>query len=505
VSEDEISIALEMRGVSKRFPGTVAVNNVSFKVYPGEVHALVGENGAGKSTLMKILAGSFNDYTGDILINNKKVLLHTPFEARKNGIGMVYQELSLARPISIAENLLAGRLPKKRGFLDRRALYNESKRLLTIVGLENLDPWLPVEDLSQHEAQLVEIAKVLGTDPCILVMDEPTSALSQNEVKRLFGLIRNLRNNGIAIIYISHHLQEIFEIADRVTVMRDGKRVDTKDIAEVSHSDVVQMMIGRSIKEFYSREEREVSSDVLCRVSHLTRYGFFSDISFDVRRGEILGIGGLAGAGQTELARGMAGVDRTDEGTIEIDGKVLTSHSMRRRLDQGIAYLTDERKNGGLALRLPVDENILAPIINRYAQAGIYSKKKAEPVVVDSIKNLEIYPPDPSRTVGNLSGGNQQKVLLAKWLASAPKVLILNEPTRGVDIGAKETIHAAIERLAASGSSVILISSDLPELVSLSDRIVIMVNGRLTREMNYKECTEESVLLAANGEGGTEA
>jgi ribose transport system ATP-binding protein len=502
VSEDEISIASEMRGVSKRFPGTIAVNNVSFKVYPGEVHALVGENGAGKSTLMKILAGSFNDYTGDIFINNKKILLHSPFEARKNGIGMVYQELSLARPISIAENLLAGRLPQKRGFLNRRALYDESKRLLTIVGLDELDPWLPVEDLSQHEAQLVEIAKVLGPDPCILVMDEPTSALSQNEVNRLFGLIRNLRNNGIAIIYISHHLQEIFEIADRVTVMRDGKRVDTKDISEVSHSDIVQMMIGRSIKEFYSRKEREISSDVLCRVSHLTRYGFFSDISFDVKKGEILGIGGLAGAGQTELARGMVGADRTDTGTIEIDGKVLKSHSMRRRLDQGIAYLTDERKNGGLALRLPIDENILAPIITRYAKAGVYSKKKAKPVVLESIRNLEIYPPDPSKTVGNLSGGNQQKVLLAKWLASTPKVLILNEPTRGVDIGAKETIHAAIERLAMSGTSIILISSDLPELVSLSDRIVIMVNGRLTREMNYKECTEESVLLAANGEGG---
>ncbi|MCE5255551.1 MAG: sugar ABC transporter ATP-binding protein [Spirochaetaceae bacterium] len=501
MSEQEMGIALDMKGVSKRFPGTIAVDDVSFQVYAGEVHALVGENGAGKSTLMKILAGSFNDYTGEIFINKKKVQLHTPFEARRNGIGMVYQELSLARPISIAENLLAGRLPTKRGFVDRKALYAESKHLLAMVGLD-IDPWMPVEDISQHEAQLVEIARVLGAQPCILVMDEPTSALSNEEVERLFGLIRNLKKAGIAIVYISHHLPEIFKIADRVTVMRDGKKVATKGISDVSHTEIVQMMVGRSIKEFYNREERQISPEIRFKVSSLTRYGFFNRISFEVKKGEILGICGLSGAGRSELARALVGLDHTDEGTIELDGQQVKSHSMASRVEQGIAYLTEDRKTEGLAFRLPVDDNIMSPIIHRYSKFSVYSKRKGMPAVNSLINELAIYPPDPTRVVGNLSGGNQQKVLLAKWLASSPKVLILDEPTRGVDIGAKTTIHKTIGNLAKDGTSIILISSDLPELVSLSDRVMVMVNGKFTREMKYEECTEESVLLAANGEGG---
>lgn len=489
-----------MKGVSKRYPGTIAVDNVSFQVYAGEVHALVGENGAGKSTLMKMLAGSFNDYTGDIFINNKKVLLHSPFEARKYGIGMIYQELSLARPISIAENLLAGRLPQKNGFVDRKAVKAEATHLLKMVGLD-LDPELPIEDLSQHEAQLVEIAKVLGTKPCILVMDEPTSALSNEEVERLFGLIKNLRKSGIAIVYISHHLPEIFRIADRVTVMRDGKKVATKVISEVTRTEIVQMMVGRSVKEFYNREKHKIGK-IRFKVSGLTRYGFFHDVSFEVKSGEIMGICGLSGAGRSELARALVGLDQIEEGTIELDGKQVRGRSMASRVDQGIAYLTEDRKVEGLAFRLPVDDNILSPIIHRLARFSIYSKRKGAATVDSFIKELAIYPPDPARTIGNLSGGNQQKVLLAKWLASSPKVLILDEPTRGVDIGAKMIIHQAIENLTRTGTSVILISSDLPELVSLSDKVMVMVNGKFTREMKYEECTEESVLLAANGEGG---
>jgi ribose transport system ATP-binding protein len=499
LSERDIGLALEMKSVSKRFPGTIAVDDVSFDVYAGEVHALVGENGAGKSTLMKMLAGSFDDYTGEILVNGKSVKLYTPTMARKFGIGMIYQELSLARPISIVENLLAGRLPKKGPFLDKRRAREQAKALLARVGLD-LDPEMPIEDISQHEAQLVEIAKVLGSNPCILVMDEPTSALSREEVDRLFEIIVALKRRGIAIVYISHHLPEIFKIADRVTVMRDGKKIDTRLIAEVSREEIVQMMVGRSVKEFYKRDERKLGAPRL-KVKDLSRFGFFHGVSFEAKAGEILGICGLSGAGRSELAKVLIGLDKADEGSVELDGALVKGSSMADFLDQGIAYLTEDRKYEGLAIRLAVDDNILASIVDRLSRATVYSKARGKAIVERLIGELSIYPPDPAKTVGNLSGGNQQKVLLAKWLASEPKLLILDEPTRGVDIGAKMTIHASIEKLARQGSTILLISSDLPELVGLSDRVMIMRKGHFTREMSYEECSEESLLLAANGEG----
>jgi ABC-type sugar transport system ATPase subunit len=500
VSDSAAGYALEMKHVSKRFPGTIAVDDVSFAVKAGEVHALVGENGAGKSTLMKMLAGSFDDYTGEIAINGKPSLLHTPTLAKRCGVGMIYQELSLARPISITENLLAGRLPRRGPFLDRQQARSMAQELLASVGLD-LDPNLPIEDISQHEAQLVEIAKVLGNSPSILVMDEPTSALSREEVERLFTIIGDLKHRGIAIVYISHHLPEIFRIADRVTVMRDGKRIDTRPVGEVTREEIVQMMVGRSVKEFYRRAERSVG-DVRLRVSGLSRFGFFHGVSFEARRGEILGICGLSGAGRTELARVLTGLDRADEGAMELDGAPVRGSSMAEFLDQGISYLTEDRKTEGLAVRLAVDDNVLSAIIDRLSSAGVFSKVRGRPAVERLIAELSIYPPDPSRPVANLSGGNQQKVLLAKWLASEPKVLILDEPTRGVDIGAKMTIHASIEKLAREGCTVLLISSDLPELVGLSDRVMVMRKGHFIREMQYSECSEESLLLAANGDTG---
>jgi ABC-type sugar transport system ATPase subunit len=498
VSQERLTVALEMRNVGKRFPGTVAVDSVDFEVYAGEVHALVGENGAGKSTLMKMLAGSFNDYTGEVLINGTVVALHSPAIARKHGIGMIYQELSLARPISIAENILAGNLPRKGPFVDRPGMRSAANALMARVGLD-LDPDLPIEDISQHEAQLVEIAKVLGTEPSILVMDEPTSALSREEVERLFVILDGLRKRGLAIVYISHHLPEIFRIADRVTVMRDGRKVGTREVAQVRREEIVQMMVGRSVKEFYSRTERSNGS-VRYRVRNVSRWGFFHGIDFEVREGEILGICGLSGAGRSELARVLVGLDPADAGEMELDGQPLTGRGMAYFLEKGIAYLTEDRKSEGLALRLAVDDNILSSMLPRLRRGMLYDKRDGRDTVTRLIRELSIYPSDPTRTMGNLSGGNQQKVLLAKWLAGGPKVLILDEPTRGVDIGAKMIIHEAVERLAAAGNTVILISSDLPELVGLSDRIMIMRKGRFVREMPYEQCTEESVLLAANGE-----
>ncbi len=492
--------AFEMKQVSKVFPGTIAVDNVDFDVYPGEVHALVGENGAGKSTLMKMMAGSFTDYTGEICINGRKADLHSPAVSKRNGIEMIYQELSLALPISIAENVLVGRLPKKRIFVDKEKLVTETKRCLGMVGLGHIDPMTPVEDISQHEAQLVEIAKALGNNPSILVMDEPTSALSSEEVGRLFEIIRNLKQHGLAIVYISHHLPEIFRIADRVTVLRDGKKIDTRKVQGVTREEVVQMMVGRSVTEFYKHEIHSKKHERL-RVEGLTRHGFFHDVSFNAYEGEVVGICGLSGAGRSELARVIAGLDRKDKGSIFLDGREINLKNMAQALNCGIAYLTENRKTEGLALRLDVRENILAGLVPRHTKNGVYNGKKGIPVMEALIKELNIYPPDPDRTVGNLSGGNQQKVLLAKWMACEPRVMILDEPTRGVDIGAKMTIHHSIERLAAEGHTIILISSDLPELVALSNRVMIMRQGHVIREMLKAECTEESVLLAANGEG----
>jgi ABC-type sugar transport system ATPase subunit len=391
-------------------------------------------------------------------------------------------------------------MPRKGLFVDRDAIRSESKRLLAMVGL-SLDPDLLIEDISQHEAQLVEIAKVLGTMPCILVMDEPTSALSQEEVDRLFEIIRNLKNRGLAIVYISHHLPEIYRIADRVTVMRDGKKVGTENIASASRETVVQMMVGRSVKEFYSRSEHEIGETRL-EIEGLSRYGYFHDVSFSARKGEILGICGLSGAGRSELARVICGLDGADEGTIRLDGEAVPAGNMDDRVALGIGYLTEDRKYEGVALRLSVEDNILSAIIPRLSKHHLYRKQDGMSAVKDLIEELSIYPPDPGRTVANLSGGNQQKVLLAKWMATEPRVLVLDEPTRGVDIGAKMIIHDAIERLAERGNTVLLISSDLPELVGLSDRVMIMRKGHFIKEMSQDVCSEESLLLAANGEGG---
>ncbi|MBI2301350.1 MAG: sugar ABC transporter ATP-binding protein [Armatimonadetes bacterium] len=494
-----MSVALELHGVSKSYPGTPAVREVDLQIRAGEVHALVGENGAGKSTLMKILAGSFDDYTGEVLMDGRPVELRAPALAKAAGIGMIHQELSLAPPLSLAENILAGRLPSRRGLLDRAALRREAVRCLDLVGLSHLEPETPVEDLSQHEAQLVEIAKALGNQPRILVMDEPTSALGREEVERLFGIIRRLRELGIAIVYISHHLPEVFALADRVTVLRDGRCVGTRAIGEVTSKQVVELMIGGSAASLYARRANP-PGEALLRVEDLTRWGFFHHCSFEVRAGEVVGLGGLAGAGRSELARSLCGVDPRDGGVVRLAGRALAPHRYADAVRAGLAYLPEERKSQGLALRLSVMENLLAAVIPRCCRAGVYQPAREPALRGRWLDGLNVQPPDPLREVGTLSGGNQQKVLLAKWLATDPRVLILDEPTRGVDVGAKAIIHRAIAEAADRGTGVILISSDLPELVGLADRVLILRRGRLVGELSGPGCTEEAVLLAANGE-----
>jgi len=493
--------ALVMERVSKRYPGTLAVDEVDLDVRVGEVHALMGENGAGKSTLMKTLTGSFGDYTGKIRIGGKEVRIHSPSAAKEFGIGMVYQELSLARPISIAENLLVGRLPTKAlGVVDRKAMLREARECLDYVGLD-LDPLKPIEAISQHEAQLVEIAKVLGNHPCILILDEPTSALSREEVQRLFEIIRDLKRSGLAIVYISHHLPEVLQIADRVTVLRDGRKVGTRDIAEATPEALVQMMVGQSIDEFYSRREPKIG-DTALHLEHLTRYGYFHDVSLEVHRGEILGLVGLSGAGRTELARSLCGLDPVHEGRVEVLGEPVEPGNYPKAVAKGLVYLSENRSDDGLFLRLSVKLNLLAALLPFHSTAGIYFSGNDTAVTQQYLEELNIVAASPETDLGTLSGGNQQKVLLGKWLATRPNVLILDEPTRGVDVKAKTRIHEAVMALADQGTAVLLISSDLPELVGLSDRAVVMRNGRLIGEMRKEELSEAALLLAANGQGG---
>ncbi|RKX78147.1 MAG: sugar ABC transporter ATP-binding protein, partial [Spirochaetes bacterium] len=392
---DIVKPAFEMRQVSKVYPGTVAVDKVDFEVFPGEVHALIGENGAGKTTLMSMISGSFDDYTGDIFVNGNKVSLRSPAQAKKNGIEMIYQELSLALPISVAENVLVGRLPKKGFFIDKVKMVSETHDNLEKVQLEYIDPMIHIEDISQHEAQLVEIAKALGNNPSILVMDEPTSALSREEVERLFEIIDGLRKMGLAIVYISHHLPEIFKIADRVTVLRDGHRIDTKKINDVTQEELIQMMVGESVTEFY-RHENFSGEKVRLKVENLTRYGFFHDVSFQAFEGEILGIGGLSGAGRSELARVLVALDKRDEGRILLDGKEIKSRNMAQALDEGFAYLSENRKTEGLATKLSIQDNILSALVPRLSKNGIYDKEKGDPVLMRLIEELSIYPPDPN-------------------------------------------------------------------------------------------------------------
>ena len=478
----------------------LAVDNVSLEVRAGEVHALMGENGAGKSTLMKTLSGSFDDYTGVIRIGGKAVELHSPAMAIANGIGMVYQELSLARPVSIAENLFAGQLPvNKFGLIDRKAMLKNARRALAYVSLD-IDPLKTIEEISQHEAQLVEIAKVLAKKPCILILDEPTSSLSREEVRRLFEIVRDLRNRGLAIVYISHHLPEVFEIADRVTVLRDGRRVGTHNIHEITPGSLVKMMVGQSINEFYEHREANLGK-VALSVNHLTRHGFFHDVSFQLREGEILGVVGLCGAGRSEMARSLCGLDPIHDGEVSLFDEELSPDNYPDAVSKGLVYLSEDRKVDGLFLRLPVSRNLVAAVLPDHSRAGIYSSRNDASLTQRYLDELGIVAASSETDVGTLSGGNQQKVLLGKCLATQPRVLILDEPSRGVDVKAKQRIHETVIALADRGAAILLISSDLPELVGLSDRTVIMRNGRLTGEMAKEELSEESALLAANGQG----
>ena len=486
---------VRFRNVSKEFPGVLAVDSVDLEIMPGEVHVVAGENGAGKSTLMKLLSQVERPSGGEVEISGETVEYHGPRYAQTLGVAMVYQEFALASHLSIAENLYMGREPGRFGFVNRRAETQEASGLLERVGLHT-DPDRVVMGLTVAEMQRVEIAKALAIDAKVVIMDEPTATLAEKEIEGLFEVIRDLQSHGIAILYISHRLDEIFRIADRVTVMRDGKIVDTLPIDDLDEDKLVRLMVGRDIENLYPKTEVEIG-DVVLRAEGITRGHVLKDCSFEVRAGEILGFAGLVGAGRTELARAVFGADRIDSGTIELDGRKLHIRGPQNAIEAGIGYLTEDRKGEGLALQLGVDQNItLAHLPTSFGLINLAEERRIARRRVDE---LNIRTPSIRRRVQVLSGGNQQKVVVARWLEARARVLFFDEPARGIDVGAKAEMFGLIEDLAKEGRATVMISSYLPELLNMCDRILVMHEGEVAGVIPREEFSEERVMALAAG------
>ena len=500
--------ALEMRGIRKTFPGVVALDAVDFTVEAGDVHMLLGENGAGKSTLMKILGGAYRKDAGDIRLNGVPVEISSPRDAINLGIRIIYQELNLVAQLSVAENIFLGELPTRRlpGAIDWPELHDRTKRLLTDLGM-TLDPRAPVGSLGLAQRQMVEIAKALAAsatsssresqDATILVMDEPTSALTSKEVAQLFALIERLTARGVSIIYITHRLDEVFRIGRHITVMRDGRHVTTRPVDQVSVPELVRLMANRDLSEHFPKRRVERGAELL-RVERLTVRGVLSDITFSLHAGEVLGISGLLGAGRTELARVVAGADRFDNGRLLVGGVERRFRNPADAIALGIGLLPEDRKAQGLVPGLTVARNIALPHGRRLAPFGILSRRCEAEMAAPISSELRVKA-TATQAVRQLSGGNQQKVVLGKWLAGAGRIFIFDEPTRGVDVGAKLEIYNLMNRLTASGAGIIMISSELPELLAMSDRILVMHRGRIQAELAGADATEERVLSAALG------
>ncbi|MGO4386923.1 sugar ABC transporter ATP-binding protein [Microvirga sp. 2YAF29] len=496
---------LEMVGISKTFPGVRALTDVSLTVYAGEIHALMGENGAGKSTLMKILSGAYHaDPGSEIRIDGKHVTISSPLDALHCGISTIYQELSLAPNLSVAENMLLGREHRRGPMIDRRSMDRACRRVLDRLGVR-FKTSTKVSELSMAERQLVEIARALIANARILIMDEPTTSLSSRETDALFALIRQLRAEGLAIIYISHRMAEVYELADRVSVLRDGAYVGTLTRDELSAERLVRMMVGRDLSSFYKKDHDAKGSrgPVLFSVSHVSDGGRVHACSFDLHQGEVLGLAGLVGAGRTELARLIYGADPKATGEVTLNGTKLSLHRPEDAINAGIVYLTEDRKHLGLFLDMTVRENVNLNVLQRDARTGsILNIRAAKNRAAAAIRALGIKVVGDIVPVGSLSGGNQQKVLLSRLLETQPRVIILDEPTRGVDIGAKSEIYRLIDDLARRGVGVIVISSELPEVVGICDRVLVMREGRIAGEVGgvgHPPITQENIVAIATG------
>ncbi len=496
---DQTTPALEMRGIDKRFPGVVALDNVDMTLQPGKVHALMGENGAGKSTLIKIMAGVYGKDAGTIRIQGREVDIKSPRDSLKEGIKVVFQEIALISEFTVAENIfLEGYPTGKGGSIDWKKIRNDSAALFKRIGF-NVDPAARTGSLPVSQQQMVEIARALAHEARVVVMDEPTSSLTPNEVSLLFTVIRRLTGLGIAVVYVSHKLDEVFEIADTVTVLRDGRHISTKPVNEHTNDTLIQDMTGRRIDNLFPRKRGPAGTKVALSVEGLSTAKKLKDVSFEARAGEVLGFFGLMGAGRTELAKAIVGYDPITRGTITIDGHRLAPHDTRTGVGLGIGLLTEDRKTEGLMGELPVYQNASLASLGSFARLGFVDKAKERKAVQEYVDRFRIKTPGLGQKIKNLSGGNQQKVLISRWLMRGLKVIVVDEPTRGIDVGAKSEIFALIDRLAGEGLAVVLMSSEMPELLGLADRIAVMCEGRITATMSRDEATQEKILNAAIG------
>jgi rhamnose transport system ATP-binding protein len=487
---------LELRNIVKRFSGVEVLHQVPFQLRPGEIHALLGENGAGKSTLIKVMTGFHQPDEGEIFLKGEQVHFSDTRASRQAGIAAIYQELSLFPDLDVAENIFVGRQPRKAGGrIDWRKLYKESGQLLDSLGVK-LDLKQKARNLSIAQQQMVEIARAISIDAQILIMDEPTSSLTLNEVDDLFRLVRRLKESGTAIVFISHRLEELFQLADRVTVLRDGSYVGTRTMKEVTRDDLVRMMVGRTISDLFPEQEAE-PGEVILKVEHLTRQGTFWDVNFELRKGEILGLAGLVGAGRTNVARAIFGVEPPTEGAIYLDGQKVTIASSQQAISLGFAYVPEDRQQHGLIPEMPITSNISLPMLWEYARRGWLRNQAERDASYDAACQMEVKANTIWQRVRELSGGNQQKVVLAKWLSTNPRILILDEPTRGIDVGTKATVHELMRKLAAEGIAILMISSELPEILGMSDRILVMYEGHVTARFSREEATQEKIMSAA--------
>jgi ribose transport system ATP-binding protein len=490
---------LEMRQIRKTFPGVVALDKVDFELRRGEVHILLGENGAGKSTLMKILSGAYQKTEGQIVLYGAEVEIKNPKHAQTLGISTVYQEFNLIPHLSIGENIFLGREPVRfAGLIDQRAIHQEAKSALSGLGLA-LNPRKSVKELRVAEQQMVEVAKALSLDARILIMDEPTAALTEHEITELFATIRRLKDKGVSIVYISHRMEELFEIGDRVTVLRDGRSVGTYAVRDTSKTKLIRLMVNRELTELFPKEHATRGAEVL-RVERLSTKSGLKDISFSLHQGEVLGVAGLLGAGRTELARAIFGLDQISSGSIYVNGVVQKMSSPRSAIKSGIGFLTEDRKSQGLVLPLSVERNLCLSSVDKFSRWGIMHTSEERQAATRYVEELRIKTPSLDQKVVFLSGGNQQKVVLSKWLCSQAEVFIFDEPTRGVDVGAKAEIYQLMNRLTASGVAIMMISSELLEVLGMSDRVMVMRGGGIAGEFSAGECTQERILQCALGE-----
>lgn len=493
------SPALEMRNITKQFPGVRALDGVSLVVQPGEVHALLGENGAGKSTLMKILAGAQPMDTGEILLNGKQVHIDSPQKAMSLGISIIYQEFNLAPTLSVGENIFLGREPigKVPGLVNFRKLYRDAQELISHLGVP-MDVRSPVSRLSVAQQQMVEIAKATSRNSRIIVMDEPSATLTDHELSALFELIRKLKAQGVSIIYISHRLEEVFQVCDTATIMRDGRHIVTKPVSELTRDDIVKYMVGRELTEAIPKESAPIG-DVALEVKGLNRKNVLHDINFSIHKGEIVGLAGLVGSGRTETARAVFGADTIDSGEIRVNGKAVKIRSPREAIKYGIGLVTEDRKQQGLILSMPVRHNTSMANLQVLSKFGFLSVTDERRVAEKYRAELSTKTPSVEQTVKNLSGGNQQKVVLSKWLFSGSRILIFDEPTRGIDVGAKSEIYKLMNQLAASGVAILMISSELPEVLGMSDRILVMHEGHIAGELSRAQASQEAIMQLATG------